>query len=230
MKPSDFFKKFKSGYLWGNILAMILVVVVLCVGVKVGLDIYTHHGEEVVTPDVRHKKSADAKYLLHEAGLKAVVSDSGYVKNMPEDCVLQQIPEPGSKVKAGKVVYLTVNSTNTPRLTIPDIIDNCSLREAMARLTAMGFKLGPPKFVTGEADWVYGVLVRGRHVVAGQKVDVEETLVIEVGNGQIDAEDSVAYVEPTFDDDLEEDVIVEHGGDDDFEVVSGTEDDFTPVE
>ena len=227
MKPSVFFKKLFSRYLWGNLLAMLLVVVLLCVGVKIGLDVYTHHGEEIVTPDVRQKTSADAKYLLTEAGLSAVVSDTGYVKNLPEDCVLQQIPEAGAKVKAGRVVYLTVNSSNTPRLTIPDIIDNCSLREAMARLTAMGFKLGQPKFVTGEADWVYGVLVRGRHVMVGEKVPVEETLIKEVGNGQIDTADSVEFIEPTFgDDNMEEGVAINHDIEDNFEVVSGMEEDF----
>lgn len=226
MTPSEFFKKFKSWYLWGNLLAMALVVVLLCAGIKFGLDIYTRHGEEIVVPDVRHKLSADAKYLLTEAGLKVVVSDTGYVKKLPEDCVLQQMPDAGAKVKKGRVVYLTVNSSNTPRLTIPDIIDNCSLREAMARLTAMGFKLGQPKFVTGEADWVYGILVRGRHVMVGDKVPIEETLVIEVGNGQISAADSVEYVESSFEDEnMEHEIVIDHNAEDNFEVVPGTEGD-----
>ncbi len=224
MTPSEFFKKFKSWFLWGNLLAMAFAVVLLCVGIKFGIDLYTHHGEEIVVPDVRHKASDDAAYLLKAAGLKAVVSDTGYVKKLPEDCVLQQIPDAGSKVKAGRVIYLVVNSSNTPRLTIPDIIDNCSMREAMARLTAMGFKLGQPKFVTGEADWVYGILVRGKHVYAGEKVPVEETLVIEVGNGQIGAADSVEYVEPSVENEqTDEGISIDHNAEDNFEVVPDTE-------
>lgn len=55
MNLSDFFRKFKSRYLIGNICAMIAVVVVACIGVKYGLDIYTHHGESISIPDVRKR-------------------------------------------------------------------------------------------------------------------------------------------------------------------------------
>ena len=47
MNTSEFFSKFKSRYLWGNIAAMVAVVFAVCLGVKFGLDIYTHHGEVV---------------------------------------------------------------------------------------------------------------------------------------------------------------------------------------
>lgn len=48
MTSSEFINKFKSKYLWGNIGAMILVLVLLCAGVKYGIDIYTHHGGKSV--------------------------------------------------------------------------------------------------------------------------------------------------------------------------------------
>ena len=53
----------------------------------------------------------------------------------------------------------------------------------MARLKALGFKVGQPQFVTGEKDWVYGVLVNGKNVAAGEKISVDETLIIQVGRG-----------------------------------------------
>lgn len=43
MTSSEFINKFKSKYLWGNLAAMALVVVLLCVGVRFGIDFYTHH-------------------------------------------------------------------------------------------------------------------------------------------------------------------------------------------
>ena len=57
MTSSEFINKFKSKYLWGNIGAMILVLVLLCVGVKYGIDIYTHHGEAIRVPvfDIRYR-------------------------------------------------------------------------------------------------------------------------------------------------------------------------------
>ncbi len=196
MTLSEFVNKFKSGYLWGNLAAMFLVVVLLCVGVKFGIDIYTHHGEAIPIPDVRHKSFRDAERILKDAGLEIEVSDTGFVKTLPPDCILEQSPGAGETVKAGHIIYVTINSDHSPTITIPDVIDNSSLREAMAKLTAMGFKLGTPQYVPGEADWVYGILVKGRHVVAGDKVSTDDTLIIQVGNGQRDASDSVNVIAP----------------------------------
>lgn len=225
MTSSEFINKFKSKYLWGNLAAMALVVVLLCVGVRFGIDLYTHHGEAISIPDVRHKSFADAERILKDAGLPVVVSDTGYVKNLPPDCVLEQSPAPGEKVKSGHVIYVTINSAHSPVITIPDVIDNSSLREAMAKLTAMGFKLGSPQYIPGEEDWVYGILVKGRHVVAGDKVSIDDVLIIQVGNGRRDAGDSVEMVDPMGGSHelLEGSGEAEDEAVDNFEVVPGTE-------
>ncbi|MBO1364445.1 PASTA domain-containing protein [Prevotella sp. A2931] len=196
MKSSEFINKFKSRYLWGNILAMVVVIAGIIIGVKYGLDLYTHHGEAIEIPNLKHMKFADAQRILKDRGLEIVVSDTGYVKNLPADCVLEQNPVSGSKVKSGHIIYVTINSTLSPTLSLPDIIDNSSLREAMAKLTAMGFKLASPEFIPGEKDWVYGIIVRGRHVMAGQRIPIEDSLVIQVGNGMRNSEDDINYIDP----------------------------------
>lgn len=225
MTSSEFINKFKSKYLWGNLAAMVLVVVLLCVGVRYGIDLYTHHGEAISIPDVRHKSFADAERILKDAGLPVVVSDTGYVKSLSPDCVLEQTPAPGEKVKSGHVIYVTINSAHSPVITIPDVIDNSSLREAMAKLTAMGFRLGTPQYVPGEEDWVYGILVKGRHVVAGDKVSIDDVLIVQVGSGRRDAGDSVEMVDPMGDSHelLEGSGEVEGEEVDNFEVVPGSE-------
>ena len=218
MNPSEFIKKFKSRYLWGNLCAMALVVVAACAGVKFGLDVYTHHGESIAIPDVRRKAFADADYLLLEAGMIVVVSDTGYVRGLPPDCILEQSPAPGDRVKSGHVIYLTVNALHTPTLSVPDIIDNSSLREAMAKLQAMGFKITRPMFVEGEKDWVYGLTVKGRHVVAGDKVSVNDYITIEVGSGQRDVDMDVNYTDAPIED-AKEDEFYESGDVDEFHEV-----------
>ena len=225
MTSSEFINKFKSKYLWGNLAAMVLVVVLLCVGVRYGIDLYTHHGEAISIPDVRHKSFADAERILKDAGLPVVVSDTGYVKSLSPDCVLEQTPAPGEKVKSGHVIYVTINSAHSPVITIPDVIDNSSLREAMAKLTAMGFRLGTPQYVPGEEDWVYGILVKGKHVVAGDKVSIDDVLIVQVGSGRRDAGDSVEMVDPMGDSHelLEGSGEVEGEEVDNFEVVPGSE-------
>ena len=195
MKAAEIAKKIFSLGLWANLLAMVLVVVLLCFGVKYGIDLYTHHGEKIQVPNVRHKSFADAEHILDKLGLQIAISDTGYVKTLPPDCILEQSLVPGQVVKSGRTVYVVVNASSTPTLTIPDVIDNSSYREARARLTTMGFKVGDPEYVPGERDWVYGIKCKGRLVGTGQRVPVDAYIIIQVGDGRRDLSDSVAYME-----------------------------------
>ncbi|MBR6946142.1 MAG: PASTA domain-containing protein [Prevotella sp.] len=231
MKTSTFFKKIFSFKLWANLFAMALVIVLLCFGVKYGMDIYTHHGEKISVPDIRNKSFADAEHILHRAGLQIEVSDTGFVKALPPDCILEQSLTPGTIVKSGRIVFVVINASNTPTLTIPDVIDNSSYREARARMIAMGFKIGDPEYVPGEKDWVYGIKCRGRLLVSGQKVPVDALVIIQVGDGLRDETDSVAYIDPIYDpfEETEEEEVkeepatTENTEEDEFEVVTGPE-------
>lgn len=198
MKPSEFFGKFLSMALWGNLITMFLVVVGLIFGVKYGIELYTHHGEEIVVPNIKHKIFNDAEHILADLDLEIVVADTGYVKTLPADCILDQSIDPEHKVKPGRVIYVTINASSTPTLTLPDIIDNSSMREAIAKLTALGFKVGTPKFIPGEKDWVYGVVVNGKQMFTGSKIPIDATVIILVGNGMRDADDSINYMEPDY--------------------------------
>lgn len=170
---------------------MAAVIVFLILGTGLAMNIYTHHGESITVPDVKkHSYEASLK-VLEDLGFEVVINDTGYVKNLPPGTILDQLPVPGTKVKSGRTIYLTVNATDSPTLIMPDIIDNCSLREAMARLTALGFKLGPTQLVPGEKDWVYGILVNGKNISAGDRISIESKLIIQAGNGQRDAADSI---------------------------------------
>ncbi|MBR5351723.1 MAG: PASTA domain-containing protein [Prevotella sp.] len=231
MKTSTFFKKIFSFKLWANLFAMALVIVLLCFGVKYGMDFYTHHGEKISVPDIRNKSFADAEHILHRAGLQIEVSDTGFVKALPPDCILEQSLTPGTIVKSGRIVFVVINASNTPTLTIPDVIDNSSYREARARMIAMGFKIGDPEYVPGEKDWVYGIKCRGRLLVSGQKVPVDALVIIQVGDGLRDETDSVAYIDPIYDpfEETEEEEVkeepatTENTEEDEFEVVTGPE-------
>lgn len=188
-------KKAADWRLWAHLLAMFVVIILLCFGVKVGLDFYTHHGREVEVPNVQEMNFDKAKILLEERGLRVVVSDSGYNKRKPADCILAQTPDAGVRVKQGRVIYVTVNSSSSPTVVIPDIIDNCSLREAEAKLIGLGFKMLPPKRVDGEKDWVYGIISRGRRVGTGDRISTESPLTLMVGSGNVESEEMEDYID-----------------------------------
>ena len=181
----NFLRKLFGNYIVRHLMAMVLVVILLCVGIGFGLDAYTHHGEGIVVPDLKGMTYEKAYALLDEKGLAIVVNDSGYNKQLPANSVLAQTPAFGQKVKQGHIIYVTVNSPHSPTFAIPDIVDNSSLREAEARLMAMGFRLTAPQLIDGEKDWVYGILCQGRRISNGDRIPIDYPLTLMV-LGQLD--------------------------------------------
>ena len=96
MKIGVFFSKLKSRHLWGNLAAMALLITLIILAVRYGLDFYTNHGKVVEVPNLIHKSYGESVELLDEVDLQMVVSDTGYVKSLPADCILEQSLAPGS--------------------------------------------------------------------------------------------------------------------------------------
>lgn len=188
MTLKEFFSFRTNRFFWLNILAMLVVLILLVFATLRWLDSYTHHGEAVVVPDVKHKPLSEAQKILSAQGLQSVVADSTYVKTLPPGCVLEYNPSMNQKVKLGRTIYLTVNTANVPLVDLPDVADNSSLREAEARLLAAGFKLMPNDTVPGDKDWVYGVKFEGRVLGLKEKVPQGAFLTIVVGDGLVSTE------------------------------------------
>lgn len=186
MKLKELFAKLTSNYVWGNLLAMVLVVALLIFLTFKGLDVYSKHGEEITVPQLKGLSYAAAQKKLVNTGLECVVNDSGYVTRYPAGAVLDQSVEAGMKVKPGREVALTINASAPPTIVIPDLVDNSSLREARSRLEALGFNLNPPEYINGEKEWVYGVKSNGKNIAAGTRVSVNARLTLVVGNGFTD--------------------------------------------
>ena len=184
MTIKEFFSFKTNKFFWLNIVAMIVVVVVMIFGVLKWMDVYTHHGETVVVPDVKGMTTEEAAKMFRNRGLVAVISDTKYVKDKAAGIILELKPGAGEKVKEGRTVYLTVNTLDVPLRVIPDVADNSSLRQAQAKLLSAGFKLNEVQLVNGEKDWVYGIKSQGRSLNAGDKVPLGAALTLMVGNGE----------------------------------------------
>lgn len=177
----ELWKKLTSPIIWGNLVAMAVVSILLVVALWVWMGVYTHHGEVVEVPDVKNMQVSDARYALARQDLLAEVLDSSYNRNLPAGMVLDQHPVPGSRVKGGRTIGLVINARQTPTLPVPDIVDNCSRREAEAKLKALGFKLGPVEYCAGDMDWVFGLKSAGRNLNTGDRVPIDVPVVLVVG-------------------------------------------------
>jgi beta-lactam-binding protein with PASTA domain len=186
---------YNKHYIASHLTLLALTVVLLCIGVGFGLDLYTHHGQRIVVPDLKGMDFNKAYDQMQEMGVIVQVGDSGYNKQLPANAILAQTPGSGMAIKEGHVIYVTVNSPSSPTFALPDIIDNSSLREAEARLSAMGFRLTAPQEVEGEKDWVYGITSRGRRVSNGDRISIDYPLTLLVGRGVMEDPGEIAIDE-----------------------------------
>ncbi|MBO4215724.1 MAG: PASTA domain-containing protein [Bacteroidaceae bacterium] len=171
-----------------NIILMVLIIVAIPIVALYMLDSFTHHGEKIEVPNVVGKSLYDAETMLKDRGLLAMVVDSVYDKRAPKGSVLEQTPKSGFEVKGGRMVYLTVNLNGEPMAQLPDVVGHGSLREAVALLQSLGFKLTAHKPVIGRPkDLVLGVKQGNRDVHAGETIPRDRALTLVIGGGEIDS-------------------------------------------
>ena len=167
-----------------NLLAMLAVLLATPFIALAWLDNYTQHGKVIAVPDVCGMQLGDAAEALRSKNLDFEIVDYKYVKGVGEDQVLEQRPIANASVKKGRKIELTMSSSHVPTQIVPDVIDNCSLREAEARLRAAGFKLGTSIKVEGEADWVYSLMMGRDTLRNGMSIPVGSTVVLVIGSGE----------------------------------------------
>lgn len=167
-----------------NLIAMTAVVTIAVFFTFRWIDSYTEHGIAVTVPDITGMQEDDAASVLAQHHLIGITDNYVYIKGTPIGEVTAQRPAAQAKVKRGRKVYLTISSGKQPMITLPDIIDNSSLREAESRLRAAGFVLTPHDTIPGDLDWVYGVRYNGRELQGHDRVPEGAELTIVVGGGE----------------------------------------------
>lgn len=104
-----FVKLIKNPY----VLNLLLAVVVTCgliYGALKWLDHYTRHNEAVVVPDVKGLKIEEAAEFFKNNNLHYNVIDSVFSKDVEPGAIVELSPLAGSKVKEGRIVFITVNA------------------------------------------------------------------------------------------------------------------------
>jgi eukaryotic-like serine/threonine-protein kinase len=121
-----------------SVLSLILAALLFDI---VAMPLYTKGGEIVVVPDVKTLAFEEAKQRLAQEGLEARIGYNRYDPQAKPNTVLTQNPFSGSKVKAGRHVYLSINTEDRPPSNMPDLKGR-SLVDAKLSLERLGFKVG----------------------------------------------------------------------------------------
>lgn len=193
MGLKSYFKGRSGMMFWINVLLMFILLVGFPVLGLQFLGSYTHHGEKVEVIDVVGQNVYEAEIALSSLGLEAVVADSTYQRNMPAGVIVRQVPKAGNEIKSGRIVYLTKNLDHEPLVVLPDLVGNCSRREAEAQLRSLGFRLTEDEEVEDEPKGlVVGIKQNGRRLTAEQRISKGLPLTLCVGAGY---DDDTIYVD-----------------------------------
>jgi cell division protein FtsI/penicillin-binding protein 2 len=108
-------------------------------------------------PDVRMMAAEQARFVIRSAGMDCAMEGSGAR-------VAVQSPEPGSHARSGEVVRIVLSTDPPPETGFPDL-KGLSLREAVARLSALSIRVAA---VSGSGQVVEQDPPAGAPVRAGQ--------------------------------------------------------------
>lgn len=195
---NDFLVKLIKNPLVVNVLLMFAVLILVIFGTLKWLDNYTRHNEVVIVPDVKGLTMEDAVSFFENNGLRYNIIDSVFSKDVAPGTIVELKPNAGSKVKEGRIVFITLNALSSQMEAVPDVED-MSFRQAYALLRARGFESVEIEYVPGDfKDLVIAIELRGRVLKSGEKVPLTSHLILKVSNGEDEVlpEDSLGFDGP----------------------------------
>ena len=142
------------------------------------MPLYTRKWQKVTVPDVTRYSQRVAAKMLKKNGLQLIVKEEKFDINYPPGYVLFQNPEPGSRVKKGRRIYLTVGK-GYKTLEMPRLVSE-PLRDAL-------FILSKNQLSVGRIDSNYSQkspgVVFAQSIAPGELVSVETKIDLHVSLG-----------------------------------------------
>lgn len=172
------------GFIFSKVFVKNLLYSFVAVGVIVGffviwLGSYTGHNDFVEVPDLRGILPEEAAAQLDELGLAFEIIDSVYNEGA-QGTILEQIPEPGSRVKESRKLFVTVNSSNPPMKKVNVKIGE-SLRIAATKLGILGVAFTTEYKPDICSDCVLSMKYQGKDFKSGDLVKKGDKIVLVLG-------------------------------------------------
>ena len=147
------------------------------------LDVWTSHGKYDTVPQVKGLSYDLAVGQLESAGFEVELADSVYDSKTRPGTVVEQNPKVGTKVKEGRVVYLTITAFE-PKMVVVPMLTDVSERQARSVLEALGIKQVRSVKVPSEyKDLVIRVSRDGVPLTPGARIPVNSVVTLDVGEG-----------------------------------------------
>jgi len=159
--------------------------IVICFLVLWWLGSTTNHGQKIGVPDLAKMTLTQAEETLKEFDLRYEVLDStNYNPEFPYKTVIEQIPAAGSFVKENRKIYISLNRSGYPMVTIPKVLRR-TMRQAEPTLLAAGFKIGKVTERPHISDQVLELKHKGKRVQPGEQLQQTSVIDVVIGDGNL---------------------------------------------
>lgn len=189
------FRFFTTRLFWTNVALLLVLLVVLFLGLSTWLSNYTRHGETLEVPDFSRLDFAEAEDIAEGVHLKLMILDTAeFTSEFPRGSIIDQYPAPGSQVKEGREIKLTINRDKPRKIEIPKLIEKTK-RRAIYDLESKGFRIGALSYVPyiGK-DVVVKVKVNGTEVEEGSRFEKGTVVDLVLGQGLSNTKVMVPYL------------------------------------
>jgi Uncharacterized protein conserved in bacteria len=177
-----------------NLVLAVLFFVALLIVTQVSLMLITRHNKVITVPDFTDLSAADAKIVAKRYDIRTEVVDSVFVKRFEKGHVFSQNPAPGSKVKKNRCIALTINSTQTKTVKMPNLI-GYSLRQAKTEILAAGLTVGKLSYREDMAtNNVLDQFIGGKYIAPGKEVEAESPVDLLLGLAPGENETYIPYL------------------------------------
>jgi|AntRauTorckE6833_2_1112554.scaffolds.fasta_scaffold08082_2 beta-lactam-binding protein with PASTA domain len=148
------------------------------------LDHYTLHGEEYTLPNYSDLTLDELEEYQLGDQLQFVIIDSVFDDKKEPGTILAQDPPPGSKVKQGRNIYLTVVTETPEKVKMPNLLD-LTLRQSISLLETYGLKVNKLEYVQDLArNAVLQQLHKGEIIEPGEEIFKGSEIDLVLGTGR----------------------------------------------
>lgn len=171
-----------------NAVLFVGLLLIFLWAVSIFLNKYTQHDLTISVPDLEGLSLEEAQNMLAENELRAEVLDSIFDAKFQPSLVLESNPKHNTKVKKGRVIYLTINAGQVPKVKMPNLIDK-DIKQAIIIIESLGLVLGNIKEIPDIAqDLVLQQYANGRTIAPDNQIVVGTVIDLEIGDGSFGAD------------------------------------------
>lgn len=160
-----------------NLILAISGILIFVWIISILLNIFTRHNASEIVPDFSGMTKEQAASASNKGKLRIEINDSLFMPAFDGGIILDQLPKPGTKVKPGRRIFVTVNSYKQKMVDIP-YVTGYSLRQAKNILEVAGLEID--KLIFREDIASYNVL---EEQFNGKVIDSRTSLQAEKGSG-----------------------------------------------